>query len=100
MSDEVEKDPLDDEHLKTLAAYASFFHNTPSGRAILADLKKSLDRETYRPGGNTNDTIWLEGRRSVYLDIVAAIGAGIEAIESAGRKREPVLTEVLTEPLD
>jgi hypothetical protein len=100
MSDEVKKDEADDEVARIFSAYASFFHNTPSGREILADLKKSLDGPTYRPGMSVNDTIWLEGRRSVYLSIVASVGEGIERIESAGRKREPVLTNVLTEPLD
>lgn len=96
----IDEQQADDEHLKCLEAYASFFHNTDSGRRILADLKKNLDRPTFRPGMNTDDTLWLEGRRSVYLDIVAAVGAGVEAIENVGRKREPSLAPVLDGPLD
>jgi len=100
MSDEVKKDEQDDEVTRIFSAYASLFHNTDSGRAILADLKKALDGPSYRPGMSPNDTIWLEGRRSVYLSIVASMEEGIERIESAGRKREPLLANVLTEPLD
>lgn len=90
----------DEKALKSLEAYASFFHNTESGRLILADLKHQLDRPVYRPGMSKDDTLWLEGRRSVYLDIVAAVGAGIEVIENVGRKREPSLAPVLDDPLD
>lgn len=99
MSGEI-RDAADEQRLVGLTAYASFFHNTESGRLILADLKKNLDRPTFRPGMNPNETLWLEGRRSVYLDIVASVGAGIEAIENVGRKREPTLAPVLDGPID
>lgn len=99
MSDET-KDAAEEQRLAGLTAYASFFHNTESGRLILADLKKNLDRPTFRSGMNPNETLWLEGRRSVYLDIIAAVGAGVEAIENVGRKREPQLAPVLDGPLD
>lgn len=93
---------LDTQRLKTLGAYASFFHNSESGPAILADLKKSLDQPTYRPGRDTNEVIWREGRRSVYLDIVAAVGAGVEAIESFRSEPQSVADGVgpAGEPLD
>jgi hypothetical protein len=98
----------DDAHKLNLEAYVSLFHNTPSGRQILADLKASLDRPTYRPGMSPNDTLWLEGRRSVYLDIIASVGAGEELIESGGEEQQEPETEApavveggaLTTPLD
>lgn len=97
----------DEEMVLTLQAYASFFHNSESGPRILADLKKALDGPSFRPGMDALTTAWLEGRRSVYLLIVAAVGAGVEAIESAGAQPEteteenPMVTGgVLTSPLD
>lgn len=100
MNDEPQKDEADERHLKTLEAYASFFHNSDSGPKILADLKKNLDRPTYRPGMSRDDMLWLEGRRSVYLDIVAAVGAGVEVLENVGRRQEPVSAPVLDGPID
>ncbi len=91
---------------RRLSAYVSLFQNTPSGREVLADLKHSLDGPSYRPGMDTHVTAWLEGRRSVYLDIVASVGAGNEQIESAGavthepETEEPAIGGVLTSPLD
>jgi hypothetical protein len=82
MDQQEELQEMDREALQVLAQYASFFQNSHDGQRILADLKKSLDRPTYRPGRSTDEVIWREGRRSVYLDIVAAVGAGIEAIET------------------
>jgi len=78
---------LDAAYVQTLAQYASFFHNSVAGPQIMADLKKMLDRPTYRPGRSNDEVLWREGRRSVYLDIVSAIGAGIEAIESLSSER-------------
>lgn len=97
----------DEEFVQSLAAYASFFHNSEAGPRILADLKKSLDGPSFRPGMDALTTAWNEGRRSVYLQIVAAVGAGVEAIESAGAQPETETEEtpevfggVLTAPLD
>lgn len=79
---EKELERMERDRLQILGAYASFFQNTADGQRILVDLKKSLDQPTYRPGRSTDEVIWREGRRSVYLDIVAAVGVGVEAIET------------------
>lgn len=93
---------LEKARLKMLGRYASFFHNSEAGPQILADLKKSLDQPTYRPGRSSDEVIWREGRRSVYLDIVAAVGAGIEAIETQMSEPQTVAEGVgpAGEPLD
>jgi len=96
MADEKEA-PEDSELTRKLQAYVSFFHNAPSGRLVLADLKASLDGETYWAGMRSEDSIFLQGRRSVYLDIITAIGAGEIAVESAGEQR-PAEVETLWLP--
>jgi hypothetical protein len=81
---EKELEEMEYERLKMLSRYTSFFHNSESGPNILADLKKSLDQPSYRPGRSTDEVIWREGRRSVYLDIISAVGEGMKVIESLG----------------
>lgn len=66
------------ETLKRLVDYASFFQNSIEGPRILRYLKDSLDGSSYRPGMDALETAYQAGRRSVYLDIVAAVGEGEE----------------------
>lgn len=75
---------------RRLADYASFFHNSDAGQRILGYLKESLDGPTYRPGMDPQEAAYLAGRRSVYLAIVAAVGEGIEVIETAQVERPTV----------
>lgn len=95
--------------VQRLSAYVSLFQNTREGRAVLDDLKKSLDGPSFRPGVDTHTAAWLEGRRSVYLDIVASVGGGVALIESGGQDQQEPETEApaaaveggaLTSPLD
>lgn len=78
-----EKDDLEKRH-EVLMAYASWPHGV-YGSVILKDLKASLDRPSYRLGGSSKDAIYREGRRSVYLDILAAIEAGQSLVENLGK---------------
>jgi hypothetical protein len=104
------KPKLDERELliQRLSAYVSFFQNLQSGRDILADLKNALDGPVFRPGMDRDTMLWLEGRRSVYLDIVASVGAGVAMIESGGQDQTEPETEApvtveggaLTAPLD
>jgi hypothetical protein len=95
--------------IQRLGAYVSLFQNTREGRAVLDDLKKSLDGPSFRPGIDTHTMAWLEGRRSVYTDIVASVGSGVAMIESGGQDQTEPETEApstaveggaLTAPLD
>jgi hypothetical protein len=74
---------IEQESIKRLVDYASFFHNSQEGRRILGYLRDALDGNTYRPGMDAMETAYRAGRRSVYLDIVAAVGQGEEEIEAA-----------------
>lgn len=76
------EEEIERETLKRLVDYASFFHNSIEGPRILKYLKDSLDGSSYRPGMDALETAYQAGRRSVYLDIVAAVGEGEEAIAS------------------
>lgn len=69
---------------EVLMAYAAWPHGV-SGSVILKDLKASLDQPSYRPGMRTRDAIYREGRRSVWLDILAAIEAGQSLVENLGK---------------
>ena len=88
------------EFVQTLVQYASFFHNSIAGRLVLEDLKKVLDRPSYKPGRSTEEMVWREGRRSVYLDIVMAVSAGIEAIESQTGEQTTHAEGVPGDPLE
>lgn len=79
-----------DDLVNRLADYASFFHNSGEGQRILGYLKESLDGPTYRPGMDPQESAYRAGRRSVYLDIVAAVGEGIEVIEAMQVERPTV----------
>ena len=81
------EEEIEQESLKRLVDYASFFHNTIEGPRILRYLKDSLDGSSYRPGQDALETAYKAGRRSVYLDIVAAVGEGEE--EMAREKVKP-----------
>lgn len=74
----------EDQRLEVLMAYAAWPHGV-SGSVILKDLKASLDQPSYKLGGDTNDAIYREGRRSVWLDILAAIEAGQSLVENLGK---------------
>lgn len=69
---------------EVLMAYAAW-PNGVSGSVILKDLKASLDQPSYRPGRSVKDAIYREGRRSVWLDILAAIEAGQSLVENLGK---------------
>jgi hypothetical protein len=81
------EEEIEQEALRRLVDYASFFHNTIEGPRILRYLKDSLDGSSYRPGQDALETAYKAGRRSVYLDIVAAVGEGEE--EMAREKVKP-----------
>lgn len=74
----------EEQRKEVLMAYASWPHG-PSGSVILKDLKASLDVPSYRLGGSKDDAIYREGRRSVWLDILAAIEAGQSLVENLGK---------------
>ena len=78
MSRPLTEEEIAQETLKRLVDYASFFHGSIEGRRILKYLKDSLDGSSYRPGMDALETAYQAGRRSVYLDIVAAVGEGEE----------------------
>jgi len=82
------EEEIEQETIKRLVDYASFFHGSIEGRRILGYLKDALDGGSYRPGMDTNEVIYRAGRRSVYLDIIAAVGAGEDEIARA-TKTEP-----------
>lgn len=73
--------------MKRLVDYASFFQNSIEGPRILRYLRDALDGSSYRPGQDALETAYRAGRRSVYLDIVAAVGEGEE--EMAREKVQP-----------
>lgn len=75
------EEEIEQESLKRLVDYASFFQNSIEGPRILRYLKDSLDGSSYRPGQDALETAYKAGRRSVYLDIVAAVGDGLEEME-------------------
>lgn len=75
---ELSEEEIQQESLKRLVDYASFFQNSLEGPRILRYLKDSLDGSSYRPGQDALETAYRAGRRSVYLDIVAAVGEGQE----------------------
>lgn len=74
----------EDKRLEVLMAYAAWPHS-PSGSVIMKDLKASLDQPSYKLGGSKDDTLYREGRRSVWLDILAAIEAGQSLVENLGK---------------
>lgn len=82
------EEEIEQESLKRLVDYASFFHNSIEGPRILRYLRDSLDGSSYRPGQDALETAYKAGRRSVYLDIIAAVGEGEEEIARA-TKTEP-----------
>jgi len=85
LPDELKSEKVDElKRAEVLMAYASWPHG-PSGSVVLKDLKASLDQPSYKLGGNTNDAIYREGRRSVWLDILAAIEAGQSLVENLGK---------------
>lgn len=87
MAQPLTEEEIEQEALRRLVDYASFFHNTIEGPRILRYLKDSLDGSSYRPGQDALETAYKAGRRSVYLDIVAAVGEGEE--EMAREKVKP-----------
>lgn len=88
MAKELSEEEIEQESLKRLVDYASFFHNSIEGPRILRYLRDSLDGSSYRPGQDALETAYKAGRRSVYLDIIAAVGEGEEEIARA-TKTEP-----------
>ena len=88
------REPLSDEEvererLKRLVDFASFFQNTVEGPKILSYLKSSLDGNSYKPGQDALETAYRAGRRSVYLDIIAAVGEGQEVLQRDVVKPQP-----------
>lgn len=85
LPDELKTKKQDEElRMQVLMAYSSWPHSA-SGAIIMKDLKASLDQPSYRLGGNKDDAIYREGRRSVWLDILAAIEAGQSLTENLGK---------------
>ena len=88
------REPLSDEEvekerLKRLVDFASFFQHSIEGPRILSYLKGSLDGNSYRPGQDALETAYRAGRRSVYLDIIAAVGEGQEVMSREVVKPQP-----------
>ncbi len=93
------EEEIERESLKRLVDYASFFHNTIEGPRILRYLRESLDGNSYRPGQDALETAYRAGRRSVYLDIIAAVGEGEEEMARV-TKVEPQQEAVMNVPLE
>ena len=85
MAKQMTEEEIEKESLKRLVDYASFFHNSIEGPRILRYLREALDGNSYRPGMDALETAFRAGRRSVYLDIVAAVGEGEEEMARATR---------------
>ena len=99
MATQMSEEEIEKESLKRLVDYASFFHNTIEGPRILRYLRESLDGNSYRPGMDALETAFRAGRRSVYLDIVAAVGEGEEEIARA-TKVEPQQEAVMAAAIE
>lgn len=99
MATQMSEEEIERESLKRLVDYASFFHNTLEGPRILRYLREALDGSSYRPGMDALETAFRAGRRSVYLDIVAAVGEG-EAEMARVTKVEPQQEAVMNVPLE
>ena len=82
------EEEVEQESLKRLVDYASFFQGSIEGPRILRYLREALDGSSYRPGQDALETAYRAGRRSVYLDIVAAVGEGEEEMARV-TKTEP-----------
>ena len=87
MAKPLTEEEIEQESLKRLVDYASFFQNSIEGPRILRYLRDSLDGSSYRPGQDALELAYRAGRRSVYLDIVDAVGEGKE--EMAREKVQP-----------
>ena len=87
MAKPLTEEEIEQESLKRLVDYASFFQNSIEGPRILRYLRDSLDGSSYRPGQDALETAYRAGRHSVYLDIVDAVGEGKE--EMAREKVQP-----------
>lgn len=81
------EEEIEQEAMRRLADFASFFHNSLEGPRILGYLKAALDGNSYRPGMDALETAYHAGRRSVYLDIVSHVGEGREVMDA--REQEP-----------
>jgi len=81
MADEERIDP----EVERLIDYASFA-NSIIGKKILQYLRESLDGNTFVE--NSKRSAYLQGRRSVYLDIIWAVEQGQLHIENLDLKAQ------------
>lgn len=58
---------------QVLRDYYSAFKVSDAGRRVFVDMEKNLDRLTYKAGRDALEMAYNEGRRSVLLDLRAAI---------------------------
>lgn len=80
-----DQDPKEQtEALFRLTVFANFF-NSVNGRLIMEYLRESLDGSTYR--SDPYESAYAAGRRSVYLNILQAVGQGIAVMEAPEPKR-------------
>ena len=93
MNKPISDEELEQERLRRLVDFASFFHGSVEGPRILSYLKASLDGNTYRPGQDALETAYRAGRRSVYLDIVAAVVEGQQVdLDTKPQQQEAAMT--------
>jgi hypothetical protein len=80
------------EQKKTLAAYKDVF-TSPNGKLVLEDLRlNNGDRQSYVKG-DPYHTAFNEGRRAIYLDILALIEQATKLERNyAGRDSRPTIT--------
>jgi hypothetical protein len=95
------EEEIEQESLKRLVDYASFFQGSIEGRRILRYLKEALDGNYYRPGVDAMELAYRAGRRSVYLDIVSHVGEGEEemARETKVEPQQEAMMQVALEDL-
>ena len=65
-------------HPELCAVYQKLF-DSPLGKTVLEDLRKSYDDRTSFVAGDPHGTSFKEGQRSVYLDIVVMIETTLES---------------------
>lgn len=78
-----------------LRDYYSAFKVSEAGQRVYVDLEKCLDRLTYIPGREALEMAFNEGRRSVLLDLRAAVLKGEILVHGRDDDRErPAKVEI------
>ncbi len=76
-----------EDYTETLIAYHTTFKNSPAGQRVYRDLVLTLDRLSYAEGCDALALAFREGRRSVLLDIRAAMEAGAKLVDNLGAEQ-------------